>query len=63
MQRIISLGKSYLSAVGKEYEGAAVLLMRVFSRHDVARLHLADTLSWALSTMQSTKSTFEVGYF
>ncbi|KAJ3152343.1 hypothetical protein HDU86_005872 [Geranomyces michiganensis] len=47
VDRIMALAKHYLPSVSKEYEGAALLLMRLATRKDAAVTHLPELVSWA----------------
>jgi hypothetical protein len=59
-ERVLELAKQYVVGVGREYEAAAVLLMRLLTRQDVAPLYLMSTVKWAVERLLRTQNTFEV---
>ncbi|KAJ3162190.1 hypothetical protein HDU88_007113 [Geranomyces variabilis] len=60
VDRIMALAKHYLSSVSKEYEGAALLLMRLATRKDAAVTHLPDLVSWAAQEAISSVASGDV---
>ncbi|KAJ3170509.1 hypothetical protein HDU87_008744 [Geranomyces variabilis] len=60
VDRIMALAKHYLSSVSKEYEGAALLLMRLATRKDAAVTHLPDLVSWAAQEAISSVANGDV---
>ncbi|TPX62107.1 hypothetical protein PhCBS80983_g00682 [Powellomyces hirtus] len=59
VERILNLGKTYLYAVSKEYEGAALLLMRVITRKDTAGTYLSDFVTWAAAEVHASRDVFK----
>lgn len=55
VDRVMTLGKTYLAATGKEHESAAVMLARLLTRKDTSATHLPKFLEWA--TQQSLETT------
>ncbi|KAI8925090.1 armadillo-type protein [Entophlyctis helioformis] len=50
----------FLSSAGKEYEGSAVLLMRLLTRKDTAQTHLIPFINWAFSNFDQTDDIFKI---
>ncbi|KAI8998338.1 tubulin folding cofactor D C terminal-domain-containing protein [Gaertneriomyces semiglobifer] len=59
VERIVNLCKVYLYAIGKEHEGAAVVLMRLLTRRDTVTVHLTQFMAWASQEIQRTDDVFE----
>ncbi|KAJ3045625.1 hypothetical protein HK097_001161 [Rhizophlyctis rosea] len=60
VERISSLCKPYLSAVSKEYESAAILMMRLLTRRDTVDVHLHSFLDWAINEALTANDTFKL---
>ncbi|KAJ3037081.1 hypothetical protein HDV00_002086 [Rhizophlyctis rosea] len=60
VERISALCKPYLSAVSKEYESAAILMMRLLTRRDTVNVHLPGFLEWAISEALATDDIFKL---
>lgn len=60
VSRIISLSKHYIRAVGKEHEGAAILVTRLLTRTDTSLKHLPEFIRWAVSELESTRDVFRL---
>ncbi|KAI8822570.1 armadillo-type protein [Fimicolochytrium jonesii] len=58
VERILNIAKHYLYAVGKEYEGAALLMMRIITRKDTAPEHLTKFVLWATEQIQGSENVF-----
>ncbi|KND02583.1 uncharacterized protein SPPG_03041 [Spizellomyces punctatus DAOM BR117] len=60
VERIKTLSRSYLYAVGKEHEGGAILLMRLLTRQDTSSEHLMDYVKWAAKEIRGTTDVFRL---
>ncbi|TPX61395.1 hypothetical protein SpCBS45565_g07278 [Spizellomyces sp. 'palustris'] len=60
VERIKTLSRSYLYAVGKEHEGGAILLMRLLTRQDTTSDHLMDYFKWAANEIRGTTDVFRL---
>ncbi|TPX36633.1 hypothetical protein SmJEL517_g01309 [Synchytrium microbalum] len=58
MDRLIRVGREYLGATGKEYEGGGVLLTRLLTRRDMASTKLHGFIDWAMEVLRSSNDTF-----
>ncbi|KAJ3002241.1 hypothetical protein HKX48_002419, partial [Thoreauomyces humboldtii] len=59
VERIVAVGKRFLDSVGKEYEAAPLLLMRVITRKDTAGRYLADFVVWAAKEAGASRDVFK----
>ena len=57
IDRLISLGRLYLSDSGPSRHMSAYMLSRVFSRTDMQRHHLTAHISWCIATLHSATSS------
>ncbi|KAJ3341590.1 hypothetical protein HDU93_004492 [Gonapodya sp. JEL0774] len=58
VDRMVQVGKLYLSSTGKEGEGAAVMLARLLIRKDTVTSHLSTFLEWAMDQVKETSDVF-----
>nr|KAJ3417659.1 hypothetical protein HK105_000960 [Polyrhizophydium stewartii] len=60
VDRMLDLAKRFIGAVGVEYDGAAVLIMRVLTRKDVSQTHLIPFIDWAFDGINTATETFRI---
>lgn len=60
VERVLDIVKSFITSVGKEYEGASMLGMRLLTRKDVCDVYLAPFLSWQVETIMNASNAFEL---
>ncbi|KAI9341915.1 tubulin folding cofactor D C terminal-domain-containing protein [Obelidium mucronatum] len=53
---LVDQGKRFLSATGKESEGAAILLTRLLTRRDTVNTHLMPFLTWCIDEATKAQS-------
>ena len=60
VERVLEIVKSFITCVGKEYEGASMLGMRLLTRRDVCDKYLAPFLSWQVDCILKATNAFEL---
>lgn len=60
VESILNISKKYLDCVGKEYQGACILAMRLLTRKDVSKTHLLPFIQWQVEKLLSTNDTFQI---
>ena len=61
VQRLLMAAEAFVGAVGKEYEGASILLMRLLTRKDASQSHLLPFVEKTFdSLLQPSLSMFQV---
>eukprot|EP00842_Homolaphlyctis_polyrhiza_P001393 jgi/Hompol1/2254/HPOL_005909-RA len=60
VQRILGHGKHFLRSVGKEFEGAAILIMRVLTRKDTLNTLLIPFIQESFESLDKSESIFEI---
>jgi hypothetical protein len=60
VDRVLNICKRYLTCVGKEYEGASILAMRLLTRKDCSKTHLVPFLHWQVAKLKAATDTFQL---
>ena len=60
VERVLDIVKSFIACVGKEYEGASTLGMRLLTRRDVCDSYLVPFLNWQVECILKASNSFEL---